>query len=145
MFSGQSNHTLDEKGRLIIPSRYRTSLGERFYLLRSIQADDCVWIMPEEEFNNLTKELADKIQKTDIQGQRWLKRILASSFLCEEEKQGRVLVPQVLRDLIGLSDGKVTLVGVMNHIELWDSNKWQEIDGYDFQEDTVFVNSRYGV
>ena len=145
MFSGHSNHRLDDKGRLIIPARYRTSLGEKFYILRSIHGDECIWIMPEDEYNELIHDLSSKIQRTDIQGQRWLKRILASSFLCEEERQGRVLIQQNLRDSIGLEDADVTLVGVMNHIEIWSSAKWKEIDEHDFLEDTMFVNSKYGV
>ncbi len=145
MFSGQSNHTLDEKGRLIIPSRYRASIGERFFILRSIQGDECIWIMPGDTYNDLIKDLNSRIQKTDIQGQRWLKRILASSFECEEEKQGRVLIPQNLRDIIALEENKVTLVGAIDRIEIWSTSSWEKIDKYDFREDTLFVNSKYGV
>lgn len=145
MFSGQSNHTLDEKGRLIIPSRYRSSIGELFYLLRSVQGDACIWIMPEEGYNNLILGLNERIEKTDTKAQRWLKRILATSFSCESEKQGRVLIPQVLREAIGLKGNEVTLVGAIDHVEIWSNEEWAALNSFDFMEDTLFVNSKYGV
>lgn len=143
LFTGQYEHNLDDKGRLIIPSKFRASLGRHFYLLRSVNAD-CIWIMPEEGFDSMIGEVSQKIQKTDALGQKWLRKLMASVTPCEEEKQGRVLIPQKLRELAGIEDGRVTLIGAIDHIEVWSTSMWEEQEEQDFKTETKFVYEKYG-
>lgn len=143
MFSGHSHHTLDEKWRLIVPSRYRALLGERFYILRSIESADCFWIMPEKDCEDLFKRIKNSIKKDDIRAKEWFKRIQESAELCEEEKQGRLLVPPHLRNILGTDENKVTLTGMMNRLEVMSTAKWQEKQSFDFSEGCDYVNSKY--
>lgn len=145
MFSGQSCHVLDAKSRLIVPSRYRTSLGDRFYISRSINAHDCIWMMPEKDFEDMISQLSSKIQTTDTQGQRWLTRLVGAAYLCEVDRQGRIVIPQNLRNVCGIDDENVTLIGVINRVEIWSTLKRAEIDETDFLEDTKFVNEKYNI
>ena len=142
-FIGKFEHTLDDKGRLIIPSKFRANLGERFYLLRSVNAE-CLWIMPEPEFESYIEKVSEKIPTTDVPGQRWLRNLNASAHLCEPDRQARVLVPQTHRDIAKIEDSNVTLVGARDHIELWSTKLWKEQEEQDFVEQTKAVFEKYG-
>ena len=142
MLTGHSHHTLDEKWRLIIPSKYRISLGERFYLSRSTESDDCFWIMPEKEFEKLIAIIKDRI-KNDPNDKIWFKNFIASAQDCEEEKQGRVLIPANLREIIGIDETKVTLVGNINRLEVYSTSKWEAMQIKDYGEACKIVNNKY--
>jgi MraZ protein len=144
-FTGEFDHTLDEKSRLIIPSKFRKPLGERFYFLRGINAE-CIWVMPEEDFEAMMEKFDSKIPITDTKGQNWLRSIHASAYLAEMDKQGRVSVPQKLRDWAEVKDPTVTLVGTRNQIEIWSTEKWQaRYKEEDFLEQTSQLYSKYGL
>ncbi len=145
MFTGQSSHTLDAKNRLIIPVRYRSSLGSRFYISRSINALKCIWIMPEKAFENMILGFSSKIQATDTRGQRWLANIVSNAYLCEPDKQGRILVPQSLRDVCEVNEDNVTIIGVISRLELWNSSKLNEMNSDGFESDSEFVNAKYSI
>ncbi|MDQ7822682.1 MAG: division/cell wall cluster transcriptional repressor MraZ [Candidatus Eremiobacteraeota bacterium] len=144
-FTGEFEHTLDDKSRLIIPSKFRTSLGDKFYLLRSVNADS-IWIMPETEFNQLIDEVSSKISQTDVAGQKWLRLLVSSAVSCVMENQGRVLIPQKLKEIAGIRDAKVTLIGAINHIEVWSTERWKEQEEQEnFIDQTQKVYEKYGL
>jgi len=142
-FTGEFDHTLDDKYRLIIPSKFREPLGHRFYLLRSVNAE-CLWIMPEPEFESYLDKVSDSIPKTDIDGQKWLRRFTASAHVCEMDRQWRVTIPQKLRNSAKIEDPDVTLVGVRDRIELWSTPLWRQQEDEDFVEQTKSVFEKYG-
>ena len=116
MFMGEYNHTIDAKGRLIIPSRFRELLGEEFVLTRGL--DGCL----EEKLRALP--LTNKDART------FSRFFVAGATTCQLDKQGRILVPQTLREFAGL-DKDVVLTGNLNRIEVWSKEKWSENCNYD--------------
>jgi MraZ protein len=119
--TGEYQHNLDAKGRLFIPARMREELGEVFYVTLSM--DRCLSAYSGESWQNFS----DKVNAMPYVKQRKMRPLFAYAARCELDKQGRVLLPQNLREYAGL-DKNVTVVGCNNHAEFWDSDAWAEIN-----------------
>ena len=124
MFLGQNFYTLDSKGRLIIPSRYREHLQGEFVITRGL--DRCITLYP----IGVWEEIAHKVTElpiTDPRG-RALRRIFFSDAnKVELDRQVRILIPDRLREFAGLIPAKeVAIVGLDRFIELWDPDQWQQ-------------------
>ena len=119
MFIGEYNHTLDAKGRLIVPSKLRESLGERFFLTKGL--DGCLSVYPTEEWEDFTGKLHN------------LPVTNKGACECEIDKQGRILIPANLREFAKL-EKEAVLVGVSNRIEIWSRDKWEEINDVDVDD-----------
>ncbi|MDF1515826.1 MAG: division/cell wall cluster transcriptional repressor MraZ [Anaerolineae bacterium] len=124
MFLGQYFYTLDTKGRLIIPSRYRDHLQGEFVITRGL--DRCLTLYP----NNVWEEIAAKVTAlpiTDPRG-RALRRIFFSDAnKVELDRQGRILIPDRLREIAGITTGnEVAIVGLDRFIELWNPDQWRQ-------------------
>lgn len=143
-FTGFFEHTLDDKGRLIIPSKFRTPLGERFYIMRSVNAE-CLWIMPEDDYESFMEKVSNAIPTTDVEGQKWLRSLSASVCQCDMDRQGRVVIPPKQREMAAINDPSVTLVGTRDRIELWSSAKWKEQEEKDFIGQTKAIFSKYAI
>lgn len=122
MFIGEFQHALDSKGRVFIPSKLREDLGERFVLTRGI--DPCVSAYPLTEWARTEEKLINNpFTKKDL---RALNRIIFSSAMeVELDKQGRVLIPQYLREHANI-DKNVMIVGVGNQVEIWNEGDWKD-------------------
>lgn len=127
MFIGEYRHTLDAKGRMFIPAKFREGLGEKFIV--TIGLDRCLFIFSAEEFNKL-KEKQDSISIANKDARRFARFFFSGACECEPDKQGRINLPQKLLSYAFL-EKDVTVVGVSNRIELWSSDKWNE--QYDFE------------
>ena len=122
MFMGEYNHSLDAKGRLIIPVKFRESLGEKFVVTRSLDACLCIYDM--EAWETFAKKLTEL--PYNAKEQRELVRFfLSGAAEVELDKQGRILVPNNLRAAAGI-EKDVVLVGVGGRIEIWSSKAWEE-------------------
>lgn len=126
MFYGEFEHSLDKKGRVIVPSSFRDILKERYaeklYLTRGL--DGCLFLFTEEEWKSLEREFKEvPFTKKDSRG---FNRIFFSGS-CEVscDKQGRILIPQTLKDWAGILEN-VVIVGVSDRVEIWAKEKWQE-------------------
>jgi MraZ protein len=124
MFLGQYFYTLDSKGRLIIPSRYREHLQGEVVLTRGL--DRCITLYP----INVWEEIAQKVTAlpiTDLRG-RALRRIFFSDAnKVELDRQGRILLPDRLREFAGLTTTtEVAIVGLDRFIELWEPDAWHQ-------------------
>ena len=129
MFMGEYNHSIDAKGRIIIPSKFRESLGETFVL--TLGLDGCLFVYPNSEWESfLTKLNSLPGSKEARQLQRYF---LAGATECEVDKQGRILIPTKLRNAAAL-DKDVIFVGVLSKIEIWSKEKWDE-------ENAAFVDN----
>ena len=115
MFMGEYNHTIDAKGRLIIPSRFRELLGEEFVLTRGL--DGCLSIYPMDEWVAFEEKLR-ALPLTNKDARTFSRFFVAGATTCQLDKQGRILVPQTLRQFAGL-DKDVVLTGNLNRIEVW--------------------------
>lgn len=114
-------HNVDEKGRLAIPSKMRTELGEPFYI--TCFTNDCLSVYSEEEWNTLTEKF-NAIPQSDTKAQRAVRMIYSNACKCEPDKQGRVLLPQLLREKVGI-DKEVVTIGASNRAEIWAKERWQ--------------------
>ena len=122
MFMGEYNHTIDAKGRLIIPSKFRELLGEEFVLTKGL--DGCLSIYPMDEWKAFEEKLR-ALPLTNKNARTFTRFFVAGATNCELDKQGRILVPQTLREFAGL-EKDVVLTGNLNRIEVWSKEKWSE-------------------
>ncbi len=140
MFMGEFDHSIDSKGRIIIPSKFRDDLGEEFVITMGL--DGCLFAYPQEEWQNFVKELS-KLPGT--QEARKLQRyFMAKAAACEADKQGRILIPVKLRESAGL-DKDIVFVGVLNKIEIWSKERWENNNDYDDVDAIAEHMSQYGI
>ncbi len=127
MFSGEYNHSIDEKGRLIIPSKFRFELGEKFILTRGL--DGCICIYPMSEWDALEEKLRG-LPLTNKNSRLVTRFLVGGAVTCELDKQGRILIPGPLREHAGLTKD-VVLAGTLERIEIWDKARWNETCNFD--------------
>ena len=127
MFMGEYNHTIDAKGRLIIPAKFRELLGTEFVLTRGL--DGCLFIYPVDEWKAFEQKLR-ALPLTNKNARTFSRFFVAGAAMCELDRQGRVLVPQTLREFAGL-EKDVVLTGNLDRIEVWSKEKWSENCDYD--------------
>ena len=121
MFMGEYNHTIDAKGRLIIPSKFRESLGDEFVVTKGM--DGCLFVYDNEEWKKFEEKLLS-LPMMDKQVRQFTRYFLAGAASVEVDKQGRILLPSVLREFAGL-EKDVVLVGVASRIEIWSRERWE--------------------
>ena len=130
MFMGEYNHTIDSKGGLIVPSKFREALGDEFVVTKGL--DGCLFVFPMEEWNVFTQKLHD-LPLTKKEARQFSRFFLAGAASCEVDRQGRILLPAVLRDFAQL-DKEAVLVGVSSRIEIWSKTKWDAINDIDVDD-----------
>lgn len=131
MFMGEYNHTIDPKGRLIIPAKFREQLGDEFVVTRGL--DGCLFVFAQNDWQDFEAKLKS-LPLTQKGARQFIRFFVAGAALCELDKQGRILLPQTLRGFAGL-DKDVVLAGMLNRIEIWDKNKWSDNNAYDDMDD----------
>lgn len=143
-FSGTYSHNIDPKGRVTIPSAYREALGERFTL--GVNNDfTALALYPEAEWKLISERLK-QIPISDARGMKYVRLINAFSYPNQEaDGQGRVLLPQLMRQKAGM-DRAICFVGVGRYLEIWDERRFMETtakdeEGFDALMD--YVNDRY--
>ena len=127
MFNGEHNHTVDPKGRLIIPSKFREELGEQFKMTRGL--DGCLFLFPMSEWHSYEEKLKN-LPLADKNARKFSRFFTAGATTCEIDKQGRVLVPGTLREFAKI-EKEVIFAGMLNRIELWDKERYEEFNSYD--------------
>lgn len=127
MFMGEYNHTIDAKGRLIIPSRFREKLGSEFVVTKGL--DGCLFVYSNEEWAGIEEKFRN-IPLTTKDARKFSRFFFAGAAVCEVDRQGRILLPQMLREFADLQK-EVILAGVLNRIEIWSRERWQDTNTYD--------------
>ena len=127
MFMGEYNHTVDAKGRLIVPSKFREQLGDEFVVTKGL--DGCLFVYENTEWKILEEKLK-KLPLTNANARKINRFFLAGAALCEVDKQGRILLPAVLREFAGIGKDAV-MVGVGNRIEICSKESWMSANVYD--------------
>ena len=127
MFMGEYSHTIDTKGRLIIPSKFREELGETFVVTKGL--DGCLFVFSDEEWKAFEIKLKS-LPLTNKNARQFARFFVAGATLCELDKQGRILLPATLREFAGL-EKDVVLTGMLNRIEIWSKEKWNENNSLD--------------
>jgi len=121
MFMGEFQHTIDEKGRLIIPAKFREDLGPTFVLTRGL--DQCVFGYPMDEWKALEQKLK-ALPFTKKDARAFSRFFFSGASECQLDKQGRVNITPSLRDYAGL-DKECIIIGVSNRIEIWSKSRWE--------------------
>ncbi|MEE0857089.1 MAG: division/cell wall cluster transcriptional repressor MraZ [Ruminococcus sp.] len=121
MFSGMSNHSIDSKGRIVLPAKFREELGESFYLARGF-GNNCVQAMSSEQFDSISAKImtlpADKAMALQY-------IFTATAVEVSPNAQGRVIIPQTLREFAGL-ESDALVIGMNNRIEIWSKSRFDE-------------------
>ena len=125
MFYGDYQHSVDTNGRVIIPSKFRDGLGEKFILTKGL--DNCLFAYSSEEWTNLETKLRS-LPFTDKDVRAFVRFFFAGATECELDKQGRILIPQNLREYASL-EKDVYIIGVSTRVEVWDKGKWENYSG----------------
>lgn len=122
MLIGEYYHTLDKKGRVIVPSRFREKLGESFLVTRGL--DNCLFLYPRQEWDSLENKLRS-LPFTKAETRAFLRMFFSGASEVEIDKQGRILVPSLLREHAHLNKD-VVFIGVSNRAEIWGKEIWEE-------------------
>ncbi len=121
MFMGEYHHSIDSKGRIIIPSKVREGLGENFIVTRGL--DGCLFLYPKSGWENIINKYKEL---PDTKGKRQYMRIfLSGATTCEYDKQGRINIPKPLVDYAKLEKDCI-IIGVDERLEIWSKDCWEE-------------------
>ncbi|MCL1963705.1 MAG: division/cell wall cluster transcriptional repressor MraZ [Firmicutes bacterium] len=124
VFAGTFSHSLDGKGRVIIPASFREKLGSGFTIALS-SGIDALAVYPPAKWEAVNEQLS-RVRDTDDEGMDYLRYIMANAQTdLEMDAQGRVLLPQPLREAVGLTRD-LTFVGMRDHVEIWDAAAYAE-------------------
>jgi len=120
MFMGEYHHTIDEKGRIILPSKFREELGEEFFVTRGL--DDCLFVYPKTEWQKITNKLKN-LPFTKKDARSFTRFFLSGATATVFDKQGRINITSPLISYAGLKK-ECVIVGVGDRIEIWSSDNW---------------------
>lgn len=124
---GEYNHTIDQKGRLIVPAKFRESLGEQFVVTKGL--DGCLFVYDKQEWAAFEEKLKT-LPITNKEARAFVRFFLAGAADVEVDKQGRILLPSVLREFAKL-EKDVVLVGVGSRVEIWGKECWDDTTNFD--------------
>ena len=127
MFMGEYNHTIDAKGRLIVPSKFREQLGNTFVITKGL--DGCLFVYSNEEWKTIEESFRNK-PLTSKDARKFTRFFFAGACECEVDKQGRILIPSNLREYAGIEKDVVS-IGALNRVEIWSKEKWLDNGDYD--------------
>ncbi len=126
MFSGAYEHSVDSKGRTVIPAKFRTRLGESLVMTRGLHG--CLWIFPGKLWPEIQKSLVPN-SLLDARGIKLERYFVGSAVQCTPDKQGRVTISPLLLSHAGISaESDIWLVGLSDKIEVWSKAKWEEFN-----------------
>ena len=116
MFMGEYHHNIDDKGRLIIPAKFRSELGEKFIITRGLEK--CLYVYSESEWNTIVAKLKTlPFTKKDVR--TFIRSFFSGATECEFDRQGRINITSPLVSYAGLSKACV-IIGVNDRLEIWD-------------------------
>lgn len=141
MFMGEYNHTIDAKGRLIIPSKFRETLGDTFVVTKGL--DGCLFVYDNVEWNVFEEKLKS-LPITNKDARQFARFFLAGAAEVEVDKQGRILVPNVLREFAELNKD-VVLIGVASRIEIWSRERFEGIATYEDMDEIAEHMAEFGL
>ena len=120
MFIGEYKHSIDQKGRLAVPVKFRAKLASGAVVTRGL--DGSLFLYPQEEWQKLAQKLSElPISQSDARA--FLRLMLAGAMDVEIDKQGRITIPGYLREYAGIKNS-VVVAGLFNRLEIWSSEKW---------------------
>lgn len=121
MFIGEYRYSADAKGRVSVPAKFRDELGESFFVTKGL--DQSLFIFPQSEWERFEEKLK-QLPLTNPKARAFVRIFYSGATEIEMDKQGRMLIPQNLRDFAGI-DKELLVIGVGNRIEVWSDNNWE--------------------
>ncbi|MDH4164385.1 MAG: division/cell wall cluster transcriptional repressor MraZ [Nitrospirota bacterium] len=124
MFRGSFEHSVDSKGRVSVPSKFRDIVADRYEgkLVLTMDYDNCVAVYPLEEWERFEEKIK-ALPQTQKEVKDFVRFLFSSATECELDRQGRILIPPALRDSAGISKS-VMVVGIINKMEIWSKAAW---------------------
>lgn len=122
MLNGTYYQSMDVKGRMSFPTKLREIIGDSFVITKGLTG--CLFVYSQEDFEKLAEKLSDMPMAKALTVQRFF---MASSTNVDADKQGRILVPQPLREFANL-EKEIVVAGVSDRAEIWDKSKWDEFN-----------------
>ena len=127
MFMGEYNHTVDTKGRLIVPSKFRDQLGDEFVVTKGL--DGCLFVYPSEEWKAIEEKFRS-VSQFSQENRKFARFFFAGATTCEVDKQGRILLASNLKSYANL-DKDVVIIGQSSYIEIWSAENWNAYNNQD--------------
>lgn len=121
MFIGEYHHTIDEKGRLTIPSKLREALGQNFILTRGL--DGCLFLYSNEEWTNVVNKYKELPNVKEARN--FMRFFLSGATICEFDKQGRINITSPLINYASLNKNCI-IIGVNDRLEIWSEENWEK-------------------
>lgn len=122
MFMGEFQHSLDDKGRLIVPAKFREGLGEKFIITRGL--DDCLFVYPLSQWNILEEKIKE-LPTSHRDTRAFVRMFFSGAVESDLDKQGRVVIPAHLREHARI-DREVYVIGVSTKVEIWAKDAWED-------------------
>ncbi|MGE5643520.1 MAG: division/cell wall cluster transcriptional repressor MraZ [Byssovorax cruenta] len=122
MFLGQYQHNLDDKGRLMIPARYRDLLAAGAFITQGF--DRCLMVMTDAYFQDVYARI-NSMNMADPAARMLRRLILSNAYAVDVDRVGRILVPQNLREFLGINSGELVVAGQGEYFEVWTPAEWQ--------------------
>ncbi len=122
MFIGEYNHNLDDKGRLAVPKKFRSDLSKGAVVTKGL--DNCLFLYTKKEWQKLAEKLAS-LPFAQANTRAFARLMLAGAMDVDIDKQGRIILPEYLREFAGVKK-EVVVAGLYSRLEIWDSQKWAE-------------------
>ena len=141
MFMGEYNHSIDAKGRLIIPVRFREELGDEFVVTKGM--DGCLYLYPFAAWKEFEDKLRNMPLTVNKESRKFARFFMSGATTVELDKQGRILIPPVLREFAGLTKN-IVVTGVLDRVEVWDREKWTQYSQYDDMDEIAEHMSEIG-
>lgn len=141
MYTGEYNHTIDPKGRLTFPAKFRDSLGEKFVVTKGL--DGCLFVFDDVEWQKLTEKLSS-LPLTDKGARQFTRFFLAGATDAEVDKQGRILLPAHLREFAAI-EKEVVLIGVGKRAEIWSKERYEGAVDYEDMDEFAEGLTQYGL
>ena len=135
MLIGEYEHSLDAKGRLIMPAKLRQDMGDKFIVTKGL--DGCLFAFSQEEWLNFETKLK-ALPLSDKNARNFVRFFLSGATECELDKQGRFLIPNNLRNA-GNLEKEVIIIGVGTRLEIWNKQTWEKCDE-DISADEIAEN-----
>ena len=137
MLIGEYEHSLDAKGRLIMPAKLRTDMGEKFIITKGL--DGCLFVFSQIEWSNFESKLKE-LPLTNKNARDFVRFFLSGATECEIDKQGRFLLVNTLREYAEITK-EVIIIGVGTRLEIWNKEKWKKYNSDEnISADTIAEN-----
>jgi MraZ protein len=142
MFIGEFNHNIDAKGRLIVPSKFRDELGDKFIVTKGM--DGCLFLYTMTAWTAYVEKLS-KLPTTNPNARRFVRMMTSGASECEPDGNGRIMIPMNLREFAGIKKEIVT-IGANDRVEIWDKQRWADYNGDgEFDDEVISSMAEFGI